>query len=281
MSIREFIAEVKTRGLARTNRYLVEMPIAESELAALLCESASLPGISYASSQQKIAGESREMPYERMFDPITLTFYSDQDMIIKSMFDLWMGSIMDPRTRTFNFYNNYIKDIKIHVLDMQEEKRYTAVLYECYPKTITPVSLSSSDRDVMKFSVTLQYKYWMPEVAPKSRPPTTADGLDFPSAPSTPRPLFPPLATNLVNMEDPQGIFTGTGFQGFSFDLLSGINGIANAVNPTNILMNSGIMSTISGTIGGVQSTIGAVLNTTGTIKGMIGTATNIKRSLF
>ena len=77
---KDFISEIKTQGLARTNRFTVEIaPPSEGPAVArrilLFCEQASLPGISYASTSNRTYGELREVPYDRLFEPITLQFH--------------------------------------------------------------------------------------------------------------------------------------------------------------------------------------------------------------
>ena len=52
-------------------------------------------------------GEFREVPYEKLYEPINMTFYVDNDMQVKKLFDEWMSLISDPSTRTYNYYNNY------------------------------------------------------------------------------------------------------------------------------------------------------------------------------
>lgn len=163
--ISDFIGEVKTRGMARTNRYTVEIvdPLDPdgARLIQLFCESTSLPGMNLITTPHRVYGESREMPYERGFEPVTMSFYVDGDMMVKKMFDSWMTNIVDPFTRQLNYYKSYIRDINITVYDVDEKfAPYTLTLYEAYPKTIGTIQLDASAKDVMKLPVTFTYKYW-------------------------------------------------------------------------------------------------------------------------
>lgn len=165
MSLSNFISEVKTRGLARTNRYTVQIldpaDPDSAKLAQLFCESASLPSINMNTTPYRIYGESREMPYERGFDPVTLTFYVDAEMKIKKMFDSWINSVMNPVTRQMGYYKMYTRDIKIEVFDVSETLApYSITLCEAYPKNIGTVQLDYNSKDVMKLPVTITYKYW-------------------------------------------------------------------------------------------------------------------------
>lgn len=163
---KDFIAEIKTRGLARTNRYTVDFhpPKAMSENVKrmlLFCTSASLPGINFASTPNRSYGETRDIVYDRMFDPVTLTFHVDRAMTIKTIFDDWHSYIINPSDRTMGWYNDYVTPLTIRIQDLEDKTTYMCVLYEAYPKTIAPIELNAADNnDTIKLAVTFQYKYW-------------------------------------------------------------------------------------------------------------------------
>jgi len=175
MKLNNFVASIKSKGLMTTNRYKVEFSLPPALAASkntynyvgdlrtvlMYCDSVQLPGMSISTQQSKMYGEFREMPYERLFDNINLTFYVDNSMDSKALWDAWINSIQDPVTRQFNYYNDYISDITIYVLDKQNKEQYKVKLYECYPKSISPIQMDYSARDVMKIQVSINYKYWL------------------------------------------------------------------------------------------------------------------------
>lgn len=163
----EFIAQVKTVGLARTNRYTViispyKVMKTQVDLStmSMMCDAVQLPGINLATTQNRSFGEFREVPYEKLYGDIQLSFFVDNDLAVKRFFDDWMGVIQNDASRTFEYYENYITDMDIIVEDLQDETRYSIKAYECYPKTISPIQMDYSGKDVMKLQVTMQYKYW-------------------------------------------------------------------------------------------------------------------------
>jgi hypothetical protein len=166
MTVKNFISEIKSQGLARTNRFAVlftppaNVNPANLRKTLLFCDQAVLPGVNFSTIQNRSYGEVREVPYEKLFDTAQLTFHVDKEMQVKSMFDAWIGSIQNPVTRTFEYYNNYVTNMQIEVQDLQEKTRYEMTLYECYPKTISAISLDNAAKDTMKLTVTFQYKYW-------------------------------------------------------------------------------------------------------------------------
>lgn len=158
----DFISEVKSNGLMRTSRYTVIIPSTstDSQSVSLFCDQVPLPGLSYSTDAHTMIGESREVPYTRLFDTLNMSFYVDNDMRVKRFFEDWQFSVQNPATRSFNYYKSYIKDIIVNVEDIADNTKYSIKLFECYPKTVGTVQMDYASRDVMKLTVTFAYKYW-------------------------------------------------------------------------------------------------------------------------
>ncbi len=171
-TLNEFISAVKTGGIAKASKFevLISKPNVVRNLTyrndtewkkmLMFCNQATLPGMNYTTTQSRTFGEFREIPYERTFDPLTLDFYCDQQMWIKGFFDEWMSRIQDNVTREYSYYNDYTVDIQVNVLDRSNNSVYGIQLYECYPKTMNQIQLDYSSNEVMRLSVTMQYRYW-------------------------------------------------------------------------------------------------------------------------
>ncbi|CAB4125515.1 tail tube protein [uncultured Caudovirales phage] len=170
--ISNFVAEA-AGGMALTNRFIVAIPTppkfalpessgGNSSLRKLLlfCEATQLPSLHLTTNPVRTYGEVREMPYELMYDTITLSFYVDASMYVKKFFDNWIQGVQLGATRNLRYYDEYTTDLWIFVQDKEENTRYGVQLYEAYPKNVSQVDLSYASHDVMKLSVTFQYKYW-------------------------------------------------------------------------------------------------------------------------
>ena len=166
--IKEFVSQVKTGGLARTNRYAVIMTLPKglvynnevTKRALMFCDQVQLPGTNFSTAQNRSFGEFRETPYEKLYEHINLSFYVDRDMLIKDMFDQWQNTIYNPYTRVFNYYDNYVTDLTIEVQDNKDAPKYYVTLHECYPKSVGAVQLDYASKDVMKLSVSIAYKWF-------------------------------------------------------------------------------------------------------------------------
>lgn len=176
--IKDFISQVKKGALARTNRFAISFtpPTANTSKpyitgaspedlrkVILFCDQVQLPGINFSTVQNRTFGEFRETPYEKLYDNISMSFYVDNDMKVKLLFDQWMNSIQDTQTRTFSYYDQYTTDMSIEVQDINDKTRYQIKLFECYPKSIGNIQMDYAAKDVMKLTVNMQYKYWVSE----------------------------------------------------------------------------------------------------------------------
>lgn len=167
-TLNDFISQVK-RGMAKPNHFLVQLNLPpaltnaqsiDMQKVILFCDQAQLPGISFGTNPVRSYGEVREVPYEKLYEGVNLSFYVDADMMVKSLFDEWIALIQNPETRDFNYAQKYLTDtIKIYVENSQGENVYLCTLHECYPKAIAPIQLDYSAKDVMKMSVSITYKY--------------------------------------------------------------------------------------------------------------------------
>ena len=174
-TLNQFISTVAGEGLMRTSGFAVmfSLPIAVIEgkytrdlrKVLLYCDNINLPGITLETTAAKTFGEHREVPYNKLFDTINMGFYVDNSMSVKLLFDNWMGAVQDPVTRTFNYYRDYVTDITVDVFDIADKSRYQVILYQCYPKAINPIQMDYANKDVMKMTVAMAYKYWRSSAA--------------------------------------------------------------------------------------------------------------------
>lgn len=174
-TLNDFISAVTSQGLMPSNRFKVEFGLPATLLTSpegstfrpdmrkvfLYCDSVQLPGMSVSTTQARTFGEFREMPYERLFDNVNMTFYIDTVMDTKALFDNWINSIQNPASRQLAYYNDYITDMTIYVLNKSDSVQYKVKLYECYPKSIGAIQMDYSAKDVMKLQVSMNYRYWI------------------------------------------------------------------------------------------------------------------------
>lgn len=174
-SLQEFIALVKNDGLIKPSHYnfrLVKYPsyftdnrklVSEFNKLHVLCEATQLPGVQLQTMNHEEFGETREVPYQRAFDNVSLTFILDRKMIVKNFFDQWLEYVVDPVTRTHGFYDKYIGNIIIEMQDASTDSKtmYSVRLEDCYPKSISPIDLSYESKGFAKLTVSMNYRNYV------------------------------------------------------------------------------------------------------------------------
>jgi hypothetical protein len=176
-SLSNFISLVKNESLAHSNQYSAVFYLPPNlrnihtsttsknnlQRLTLLCDSVSIPGLSVITNNVAVYGEERQMPTQRLFSDMTMTFYVDHNMEVKRIFDLWMDMIINPRTRSAYYYEDYIANIELYVHDRNFNVTYKVALFECYPKAIQQIDMSYASRDVLKMQINFEYKYYLVE----------------------------------------------------------------------------------------------------------------------
>lgn len=170
--IGNFIAQIKNTGLAKHNHYTFTLiPPSKTDVfndgsqidprvLQLLCSNCVLPGVNIGSSQHRTFGEQYDMPNDKTYGSVTSSFYVDNHFHVKKLFDQWSEAIMDPVSRTFNFYDDYVTNIEITVFDKNSVPHYTMIIEDAWPKSVNDITLGYDSQDFMKLDVTWAYRKW-------------------------------------------------------------------------------------------------------------------------
>ena len=150
------------------NRYLATITrgkVLDNNLSNSLrfrCESAELPGRSHTTSDQRLYGPVRKIPYNSGFIDTTLTFMcSDRYIEEKRYFDQWQDVIQDPDNFDIAYYDDLVGNIKIEVVNELNRTMYAVDLLEAFPQNVSAISVGwGTNTDYMKFSVTFSYRKW-------------------------------------------------------------------------------------------------------------------------
>ena len=165
--INNFLSEFHSdNGYALPSRYevIITSPAAgDARKVSMRCESLDLPGRALNTSlDSNMYGIAPEIVDGITFGgTLSMTFQASSDLEEKVFFESWQEEAWDRGTWNVKYYRDYIKDIEIYVLDVQDARRYGLKLRECFPKEIGPATLDAGPAgDIIKIPVTMQYKYW-------------------------------------------------------------------------------------------------------------------------
>ena len=165
--INNFLSEFHSdNGYALPSRYevVITSPAAgDARKVSMRCEALDLPGRALNTSiDSNMYGIAPEIVDGITFGgTLAMTFQSSSDLEEKVFFESWQEEAWDKGTWNVKYYRDYIRDIDIYVLDVQDARRYGLRLRECFPKEIGPATLDAGPAsDIVKIPITMQYRYW-------------------------------------------------------------------------------------------------------------------------
>ena len=146
-----------------TNPFTSALTVTDSARnVSLKCENISFPGRNIDTSPDtNIYGPTREIATGFSFAELSATFQSSSDLREKEFFENWQKASFNANTWAMQFYNDYIGEIQIYLLDEQNERRYGVKVWECFPKNIGEQTLNyGTINEQLKLNVTFSYRYW-------------------------------------------------------------------------------------------------------------------------
>ena len=135
-----------------------------TQYLALTCESAQLPGKSLVTSDVKIYGPTFKVPYQSVYDPVSLGFICTNEFLERKLFDRWLEAIMPTDTNNMRFpkdeSSRYMTNIQIIQYDDFVRQIYAVELTDAFPTRIADQSLDWRDSGYHRLNVQfVYYKY--------------------------------------------------------------------------------------------------------------------------
>jgi len=174
-SLDRFKSEISQRGLARTNRFEIEMPLPRSlvgyffskdiQIVNLLCEQASFPPQILGIRPQRIYGPLYQRPFgvEYGGEGIPMTFLVDRAMDVKAFFDSWISKVVDPFQFFVYYPSEYTVNIRVFQLDENEDVTYGVEIQDAFPRSVTIMELNNvSQNQFHRVNVNFAYRKWSP-----------------------------------------------------------------------------------------------------------------------
>jgi len=132
----------------------------------VLCSSISIPGRQISTLDYQAEKQTIKIPYGELHDDVTCTFLLTNDYYMKTVFDSWVGSIVDMDQYTVAYKRDITTDVIIQQLDEQNTPIYGVRLEGAFPTTIADIELSNDSENVVQsLSVSFSYDKYVPEGA--------------------------------------------------------------------------------------------------------------------
>lgn len=127
----------------------------------LMCSAASFPGLQFSTSETRLKGPMRKIPYDQIYNDLSLTFYNSSVFLEREYFSTWANSIFDQETKNFEFYEDYISSITILQFANSGDYVYGVELEEAYPVDLGQIDLGYDQTDAIEtFTVQFAYRTW-------------------------------------------------------------------------------------------------------------------------
>tara|TARA_Y100001937_G_scaffold32260_1_gene46094 strand:- start:3852 stop:4409 length:558 start_codon:yes stop_codon:yes gene_type:complete len=157
-----------SKGGVRPHLFRVQGNIGNTSLptkVGFLCKAAQLPATTIGSIEVPFRGRKIKLPGEREFAEWTLTFLSDGDFELRNAFEKWMDdlnqTVSNVSTSEHNLSGPLFPDWRIDQLDRTGEAIKSYQFFHCWPSEVSSVDVSTDATDLMEFTVTLQYTYFI------------------------------------------------------------------------------------------------------------------------
>ena len=131
-----------------------------------LALSVLMPSKQFSTTEQRIYGINKTVPYETSYEPILLTMLNPNDWSTRKFWDEWLDHIQNPSSKNMRYYKSMIGQIEISHYDEETTKlnpnraRYTAVLTEAWPERISAYAMGYDNADLGNFEISIRYKQW-------------------------------------------------------------------------------------------------------------------------
>jgi hypothetical protein len=148
-------------------------PFFIGESMGLLCNSASLPGSSFATADvtNNFMGVAEKFAHTRIFDQISLEFYVDNSYRALKFIEHWMefissGSNVSPNQRGYFYRMRYPSEYKTDATRIIKfERDYNQVIeytfYGMFPIALNSVPVSYNASDILKVSAIFNYERYV------------------------------------------------------------------------------------------------------------------------
>ncbi len=124
-----------------------------------MCRSTEFPGYQVETVKQVITGHNMTVAVGIDRDHANFAFQLSKDCFERGVFEDWKDLIIDEKNRHVGYYDDYITDIQIDMLDNSDNVMDTVWLLEAWPITCENIQKNKLNADALDaFGVSFAYK---------------------------------------------------------------------------------------------------------------------------
>ena len=158
-----FPPAVPASGNQNPSKKFISQVRGDAPEISLRCESVTLPGRNLSSTpDSNVHGPLREVVNNVNYaDSVSMVFQASSDLRERVFFEKWQYTAFNPDTWNVGYYNDYIGEVDIYLLNKNEERKYGLKLKECFPKSIAQTDLSyAANNEMIKLTIDMNFRYW-------------------------------------------------------------------------------------------------------------------------
>jgi hypothetical protein len=239
-NLEQFVAEVKGTGLARVNRFEIQINLPSglqssinfpqnitnenARLVSLFAEISNLPPVSLNVKPFKIYGPVYQRPTGIDYggDGLSMTFHVDRTMNVKRFFDDWIETVVNRDTFNVSYERDYVTKIVIKQLDEKDNTTYEIELEDAFPRSLSMMELNNSAQNqTHRLNVVFAYRRWRRTDNPVNQETSQA----FPTIPLAIRPVVDVDSSKIKNVTYTGVYSPGTTNEDSAFGLAGGNTG--------------------------------------------------------
>lgn len=166
----KFTAAIKRNGVAKSShffceisppRFMAQTASFAKETIPFYVQSASIPEFALFTQDISDNGLTRQVVYDKGYGDLTLTFFCDQNMMIKAFFDVWTQSVIKSKYGKLSYPESYYAEtLHVHIMDAAKETSYMVAMKNAYPKIVDDIVLSADSKAPVSFRVRFTFESW-------------------------------------------------------------------------------------------------------------------------
>jgi|TARA_B100001964_G_C14230966_1_gene600019 hypothetical protein len=180
----EFMSSIEEMGgLSKRNKYTISITPPNSLSSSVgsgkidfLALSVLMPSKQFSTTEQRVYGINKTVPYETTYEPILLTMLNPQDWSTRIFWDEWLDHVQSPGSKNMRYYKSMIGQVEISHYHEEEttlnpsNAAYTCVLTEAWPERISAYAMGYENNDFGNFEISIRYKQWHEKGTRKQQP---------------------------------------------------------------------------------------------------------------
>jgi hypothetical protein len=168
--LNDFLALVRTKGLASHNHYYLAIDIPRclqgkyaqyGQTISLLCAGGEFPAVSMLTKDIFWQGATRPVATGVNYNDCFYFFYIEQNMELKSFFDDWFRCIYNSETGVTGFPDDYSTQIRTYQLDRMFVPTYGIQFENIFPKASFPLQVTAQGGALHRLPISFNYRRWV------------------------------------------------------------------------------------------------------------------------